>query len=283
MAGDWIKMRLDLVEDPAVIYLADQTNLPEPCIVGYLHTLWAWMSRQSDDGTVTGVTLSALARIMRHEQLPALLVQVGWLATEEDGPLPVLRVPNWERHNSQSAKQRGLTAIRMAAHRAQTRDAASVTRPSPEKRREEKRIHGPRTMERMDRKDSQKTKPKPAQRRRRAPAEDARAAVTVDAIADTAQGIFAACRYDGPDGGNLWGVAALLESGIGDLSEAEVYSAARGAALNGQNKPAHFYATLANTLKTRGLDLTTLLRRVQILPDWPKEAPYAALRPHHSK
>lgn len=104
-----------------------------------------------------------------------------------------------------------------------------------------------------------------------------RTAVTVDAIADQASEIFRACRYTGDQGGNLWGVAALMETGVGDLSEAEVYSAARGAALNGKNKPAHFFACLSETLSKRGQDLTSLLREVAILPEWPKECPSAGV------
>jgi hypothetical protein len=97
-----------------------------------------------------------------------------------------------------------------------------------------------------------------------------RTAVTVEEIADRAAGIFDACRYRGDDGGNLWGVAALMETEIGDLSEAEVFSACQGAALNGKDKPAHFYACLSESLAKRGEDLTQLLRRVNITPAWPK-------------
>ena len=106
----------------------------------------------------------------------------------------------------------------------------------------------------------------------------------MEAIAEEAERIFRACKYDGREGGNLWGVAALLESGIGDLTEAEVFSACQGAALNGlelgafvaagalngRDKPAHFFACLAESLAKRGENLTELLRRVNILPQWPK-------------
>ncbi len=96
-----------------------------------------------------------------------------------------------------------------------------------------------------------------------------RTAVTAHAIADQAAAIFDACHYSGDDGGNLWGVAALLETDIGELSESEVYSACRGAQLNGRDKPKHFFACLAESVANRGYDLTQCLRKVNILPEWP--------------
>jgi len=138
MAGDWIKMRMDLVDDPAVIWMAEQLGMPEPCIVGYLHTVWSWASRQCNAGSVTGVTLSSLQRISRCSKIPELMLSVGWLEALEIDGKPVLRFPNWERHNSQSAKQRALTKSRVDKVRASTCNAASVTKALPEKRREEK-------------------------------------------------------------------------------------------------------------------------------------------------
>jgi hypothetical protein len=105
------------------------------------------------------------------------------------------------------------------------------------------------------------------------PGHQVRTAVTVDTIADQAAAIFDALGYRGNQGGNLWGVAALLESGIGDLSEAEVFSACRGAKLNGHDPPAHFFATMSESLQKRGENLTQRLREVTIVPDWPRAHP----------
>ena len=57
MAGDWIAMRLDLYEDPAVAYMAERLGEREEVIVGFLHRVWSWASRQCHDGSVTNVTL----------------------------------------------------------------------------------------------------------------------------------------------------------------------------------------------------------------------------------
>ena len=136
MAGDWIKMRLDLADDPAVMEMAEQLGMPEQCVVGYLHTIWSWASRNSYDGSVTGVALSSLGRATRCERVPELMVQVGWLEVyeTEDGR-PLLVFPKWGNHLSDSAKSRALAALRMAKSRC----AVSATETQPEKRREEKR------------------------------------------------------------------------------------------------------------------------------------------------
>ena len=132
MAGDWIPMRLDLAEDPAVMRMAEMLGMPEPCIVGYLHTIWSWASRQCDAGSVTGVSPKSLGRVTRCETIPDAMVAVGWLEEVEIDGTPSIRFPNWERWLSQSAKSRALTARRMASKRLRDSDAASVTESSPQ-------------------------------------------------------------------------------------------------------------------------------------------------------
>ena len=102
-----------------------------------------------------------------------------------------------------------------------------------------------KNLDRLDQRWGGEKKPKP---RNGKPLPRIRTAVTATAIADQAAAIFDACRYSGDDGGNLWGVAALLETDIGELSESEVYSACRGAELNGRDKPKHFFACLAESV-----------------------------------
>jgi hypothetical protein len=79
MAGDWIPMRLDLYEDPAVTYMAERIGQREEVIVGYLHRIWAWASRQSQDGCVKHVTLTSLGRVTSLPDFPQLMADAGWL------------------------------------------------------------------------------------------------------------------------------------------------------------------------------------------------------------
>ncbi len=139
MAGDWIKMRLDLADDPAVMEMAEILGMTEPCVVGYLHTIWSWASRHCNAGTVTGVTLESLGRVTRCTNVPEAMHKVGWLEVLETGGRPSLQFPKWDRHNSQSAKSRALTKKRVDSHRLKKCNDDSVTKALPEKRREEKR------------------------------------------------------------------------------------------------------------------------------------------------
>ena len=107
MAGDWIPMRLDLNEDPAVLEMADILGQPEEYIVGALHRIWSWASRNCHSGKVTGVTLLSLGRATGNGQIVQAMVQVGWLAEERDADnRPVIIFPKWENWLSESAKKR---------------------------------------------------------------------------------------------------------------------------------------------------------------------------------
>lgn len=145
MAGDWIKMRIDLMEDPAVMQMADELGIREEAVVGYCHALWSWVSRQCHADTVTGVTLASLGRRINLPGFPELMCDVGWLEYDESGDRPAIRIPNWDRHLSQSAKKRANDANRQSKRRKSVTLASrlgcdnSVTR--EEKRREEKNIH----------------------------------------------------------------------------------------------------------------------------------------------
>lgn len=50
MAGDWLKVRLDLRNDPAVIGMAEKLGIDQDTVVGKLIRLWSWFDLQSRDG-----------------------------------------------------------------------------------------------------------------------------------------------------------------------------------------------------------------------------------------
>lgn len=131
MAGDWIKMRVDLHDDPAIIAMAAALDLPETYIVGLLHRFWSWANTQLRDGNAPGVTPTWVDRYVGVANFCAALEQVGWLIVRTDGIL----IPHFDRHNSKAAKQRALTTKRVQ----HLRNARGVTQALPEKRREEKR------------------------------------------------------------------------------------------------------------------------------------------------
>jgi hypothetical protein len=107
MAGDWIPMRLDLCDDPAVLEMADIIDQPDEYVVGCLHKVWSWASRNCHDGTVTGVTILSLSRAVKLPTAVAAMAKVGWLTEGkgEDGR-PFISFPKWENWLSKSAKAR---------------------------------------------------------------------------------------------------------------------------------------------------------------------------------
>jgi hypothetical protein len=139
MAGDWIKLRHDLPEDPAVISIAAALGIEEDCVVGKLHRFWSWADRQTVDGNATSVTVAWLDRYVGVAGFAQALVEVGWLTTTSEG----LRVPKFEKHISESAKRRALGARRAA----KCRNGPGVTKSAPreEKRREEKKEEPPKS------------------------------------------------------------------------------------------------------------------------------------------
>lgn len=138
MAGDWIKMRTDLAEDPAVISMAAELGIDDDSVVGKLHRIWSWADRQSRDGHAVGVTGKWVDRYVHCDGFASVMQSVGWLVVDGSG----LQFPNFERHNGKSAKQRALGTVRQQAHRSNVTE--NITQPSRSERdksvtREEKR------------------------------------------------------------------------------------------------------------------------------------------------
>lgn len=114
MAGDWIKCRVDLPTDPAVIAMAAALDCDEFDVVGRLMAFWAWADRHvSEDGHATGVTAKWIDRNFRHAGFAQAMCDVGWLSIDETGAT----LPKWGRHNGKSAKERAMATERKRAER----------------------------------------------------------------------------------------------------------------------------------------------------------------------
>lgn len=129
MAGDWLKMRHDLADDPAVIRLATSCRLDEDAVIGKLFRLWSWADRHTQAGHADGVGLDWVDRTVRCPGFAVEMVRVGWLEETGHG----LTFPRFDRHCSDPAKVRALAKNRMKRIRC----APSATGAQPEKRREE--------------------------------------------------------------------------------------------------------------------------------------------------
>lgn len=132
MAGEWLPLRLDLDEDPAVIKMADRLGLNELDVIGRLWKFWRWANRQLADGYAPGVTGSWIDRHVSTPGFAAAMAEAEWLTITPEG----VQIPDFEEWNSQGAKVRLLTAKRMRKTRSKSDGprATDVTPPASQER-----------------------------------------------------------------------------------------------------------------------------------------------------
>lgn len=138
MAGDWLPVRLDLASDPAVILITAKVEsvVDEDHCVGKLVKFWSWANAQLRSCNADVTPMYWIDRYVGAPGFAQAMVDAGWLEPFGDG----IRIPNWDRWNSQAAKRRILTARRVQKSRAEKCNA-DVTLPALQKRyqrREEK-------------------------------------------------------------------------------------------------------------------------------------------------
>lgn len=110
----WIKIRTNLHDDPAVWEIAEALQMESYAVIGRLHAMWAWFDSQAtaENPWVT-VSTAAMDKRLDCPGWCSAVANAGWLIIEGNR----LGVPNFERHNGQSAKERALTQIRQTRHR----------------------------------------------------------------------------------------------------------------------------------------------------------------------
>ena len=144
MAGDWLKMECCLPEKPEVFQIAGILGIDPDEVLGKLFKVWRWFDAHTESGNAHSVTYALVDRIAGLVGFAEAMGLVGWLV--QDGS--DLCVPNFDRHNGKTAKERALTAKRVAKSKAKGNgeangegNAPTVTTPLPreEKRREEKK------------------------------------------------------------------------------------------------------------------------------------------------
>ena len=133
MAGDWIKMRGNLWDDPRVSRLVDLTDSSEAAIVGALYWLWATADQHSADGVMFGLTTKSIDRKTGITGFADALISVGWLADHPEG----VRIVRFEEHNGKSAKRRCSESVRkMSARNADKEQQIGAPREREEEEEE---------------------------------------------------------------------------------------------------------------------------------------------------
>lgn len=110
MAGDWIKFEISTPDKPEVWAIADDLDIDPDAVVGKLLRVWTWFDQQTEKGNAPSVTKKLLDRSVGVPGFCDSLVKVGWLG--DDGK--TITATNFDRHNGKTAKERALTAKRVA-------------------------------------------------------------------------------------------------------------------------------------------------------------------------
>lgn len=103
MAGDWIKMRVDLQTHPKVVRILSATMSDKFRVVGGLLAVWSIFDAHSADGILNGYTPNVLDHIIGWEGFCQAMIDVGWMVY--DGH-ETLMLPEFEEHNGKGAKRR---------------------------------------------------------------------------------------------------------------------------------------------------------------------------------
>ena len=134
MALEWIKFELHTSNKPEVWEMAGKLGVDPDAVVGKLLRVWGWFSNQTTDGNAPSVTKALLDRDCGVIGFCAAMIEAGGMI-EENGRI---RLPNFDRHNSQTAKTRALTAKRVANHKVKGNASSVTTRVSSALPREDK-------------------------------------------------------------------------------------------------------------------------------------------------
>lgn len=132
MAGDWIKMRKELLTSPKVVRIMSACHADRFRTIGGLFAVWSLFDEQTADGKLDAYTPEILDDIVGFPGLSQAMMQVGWLFANEENQLIAV---NFDEHNGKTAKRRAAENVRKVSARMSASDADKL-RP---KRREEKR------------------------------------------------------------------------------------------------------------------------------------------------
>jgi hypothetical protein len=141
MAGDWIKMRMDLQTHPKVVRMMSALRADKFRVIGGLHAVWSVFDAHSEDGVLDGYTPEAMDAVIGWPGFTQAMLSIGWISSEGD---ETLVMPRFDEHNGKSSKRRAQETVRKRESRKSDDEQSNVVEMSAfdadEKRtREEKR------------------------------------------------------------------------------------------------------------------------------------------------
>lgn len=115
MAGDWLKWTKGLTQKDGVIRIARQLGISRREAACCCMEVWEWADSNTTDGAVAGVPSAFLDEVVSITGFGAAMKAAGWLLEDDAGGIVF---PNFDRHNTNSAKKRALAKERMARKRS---------------------------------------------------------------------------------------------------------------------------------------------------------------------
>jgi hypothetical protein len=119
----WIRVESTVREHRKVTRMARALNIPRPCALGYLVTLWTWAADHSPDGELVDLTAEELADAAQWggdaQALVSALLSAGLLDRTDEG---------WMLHDWMDYADRLKAAKRKAKSRAERRSVTGQSR-----------------------------------------------------------------------------------------------------------------------------------------------------------
>ncbi len=116
MAGDWLKIEKATSSKREVLVIAAELGIHPDHAFGMCFRFWSWCDDNLADGHARGVTKTILDRAIGHDGFAQAVINAGWLIDLGDA----IQIPNFNRHLSQSAKNRALASERKRNQRAES-------------------------------------------------------------------------------------------------------------------------------------------------------------------
>ena len=137
MAGDWIKVESATPNKPEVLRVARILHINKDEAFGKLMRFWMWCDENSVDGHVDGIVSTDVDAVVGCDGFSEALKVVGWLEFDDDKE--IITISNFERHNGETAKKRGLKTKRQKRYRENIGANVDGIVSTPASTREEKR------------------------------------------------------------------------------------------------------------------------------------------------
>ena len=114
--------------------MAATLGIDQDAVVGKLIRVWIWADQQSRDGHALSVTKAFLDRVTFQPGFADSMESAGWLTNDGN-----LSLPNFDRHNGETAKKRALSNRRKALSRNGHADVPEMSRSERDQNRDQRR------------------------------------------------------------------------------------------------------------------------------------------------